>query len=125
LDKKDPLYDRVNAALDKCLGKLHASQQADGSWGQGGGWAPVLQSSLSCSALEVAQASGKAVDAEKLARARSYQKKQVDTSGEKAVGRSEASAGVELYAFNGAFRGNASEAREADEVLKEAKDKGK
>lgn len=125
LDKKDPLYDRVNAALDKCLGKLHASQQADGSWGQGGGWAPVLQSSLGCSALEVAQASGKTVDAEKLARAREYQKKQVDTSGEKAVGRTESSAGVELYAFNGAFRGNASDAREADTVLNDAKDKGK
>jgi Squalene-hopene cyclase C-terminal domain len=124
LEKTDPLYDRVNAALDKCLGKLHASQQADGSWGQGGGWAPVLCSSLSCSALEIAQASGKKVDAGTLDKAHAYQKQQVTTSGGSAVAKSESSAGVELYAFNGAFRANASEARDADVKLQEAVSKG-
>jgi hypothetical protein len=51
MDKSDALYQRVDKALDKCLAKLHASQQQDGGWGEAGGWAPVLMSSLSCSAL--------------------------------------------------------------------------
>jgi hypothetical protein len=37
----------VDRALDKTLSKLYGSQQKDGSWGKKGGWAPVLQSSLS------------------------------------------------------------------------------
>jgi Squalene-hopene cyclase C-terminal domain len=125
LPEDDPLHARVDAALDKCLAKLEASQQDDGGWGQGGGWAPVLQSSLSCSALEIAQASGKGVDKAKLAKARDYQKKQVDVSGGRAVAKTGAAAGVELYAFNGALRGNASDAREAESVLRAAKAEGK
>ena len=74
----------------------------------------MLQSSLGCSALEIAQANGKDVDGKKLAKAREYQKKQVDVSGGRAVAKTDAAAGVELYAFNGALRGNASEAREAE-----------
>ncbi|MEX0612084.1 MAG: hypothetical protein WD229_08175, partial [Pirellulales bacterium] len=76
----DPLHKRTDAALDKCLAKLQASQDEDGGWGQGGGWAPVLQSSLGCSALEIASANGKQVDKDRLARARNYQKGQVDVS---------------------------------------------
>jgi hypothetical protein len=116
----DELHIRADAALDKCLSKLQASQEADGGWGQGGGWAPVLQSSLSCSALEIAQANGKLVDKDKLAKARDYQKNQVVVSAGGAVARTEAAAGVELYAFNGAFRGNAAEARQAQSVIQDA-----
>ena len=125
LDKSDPLFDRVDKSLDKCLAKLEASQQDDGGWGQGGGWAPVLQSSLSCSALEIAQANGKEVDEKKLTRARHYQKQQIDVSSGKAVARTEAAAGVELYAFNGALRGGAAETREASSAIEEAKAEGK
>jgi hypothetical protein len=125
LGKDDPLHKRADAALDKCLAKLEASQEQDGGWGQGGGWAPVLQSSLGCSALEIAHTNGKQVDSKKLAKAREYQKKQVDVSGGRAVAKTEAAAGIELYAFNGALRGNASEAREAESVIRDAVDKGK
>ena len=79
LAKGSPLHARVDAALDRCLRKLQASQLPNGSWGGGGGWAPVLQSSLSTSALELAQAAGKPVDA-KLARARDYQKGNYDAA---------------------------------------------
>jgi hypothetical protein len=125
LAKDDPLFKRTDAALDKCLAKLQASQQEDGGWGQGGGWAPVLQSSLGCSALEIAQANGKDVDKSRLAKAREYQKQQVDVSSGRAVAKTETAAGVELYAFNSALRGNASEAREAESLIQEAKDRGK
>lgn len=123
LPKDDPLRLRVDAALDKCLAKLQVSQREDGSWGKGGGWAPVLQSSLSCSALEIAAANGKQVDKEVLEKAREYQKSNYDTSSGKA--KAEAAAGVELYAFGGALRGNASEAREADALVNQAKADGK
>jgi hypothetical protein len=123
LPNSDALYARVDAALDKCLVKLQASQQDDGGWG-GGGWAPVLQSSLGCSALEIASANGKEVDRDKLAKAREYQKQQVDTSGPGVEVRTEAAAGVQLYAFGGAIRGNASDAAEASRLIEEAKQTG-
>ena len=123
LPKDNPLRLRVDAALDKCLAKLQVSQQADGSWGKGGGWAPVLQSSLSCSALEMAAANGKQVDKKVLEKARQYQKSNYDIKSGRA--KSEAAAGVELYAFGGALRGNASEAREADSIVDEAKRLGR
>lgn len=121
--KDDPMRLRVDAALDKCLAKLQVSQQADGSWGHGGGWAPVLESSLSCSALEIAAANGKQIDRKVLDKARDYQKSNYDTKLGKAD--SSAAAGVELYAFGGALRGNAPEAREADSIVRRAKDEGK
>ncbi len=121
--EKDPMHLRIDAALDKCLAKLQVSQQADGSWGKGGGWAPVLQSSLSCSALEIAAANGKQVDQEVLDKARKYQKDNFDVSSGRA--KSEAAAGVELYAFGGSLRGNASDAREAQQQISKAKEEGK
>ncbi len=117
-----PLRKRVEAALERCVRKLEASQLVDGNWSGGGGWAPVLQSSLSTSALEMAQAAGTRVDADKLERARRYQKNNYDA----ASGRAEAgaAAGVELYAFSSAQRANAAEAALAAGYLREAKDKG-
>jgi hypothetical protein len=132
------LFARTDAALDMCLAKLQAAQQTDGGWGRGGGWAPVLQSSLSTSALEIAKANGKTVDESKLVAARAYQKNQVQVavaapaagaagpgggivSGPATVTAStDASAGVALYSFNGAFRGNAVEAAEAESVVRDA-----
>jgi hypothetical protein len=127
LPKDDPLYKRTDAALDKCVAKLQTSQDKDGGWGQGGGWAPVLQSSLSCSALEIAKASGKNVDGKKLELAREHQKGQVLVTDGKAAVTAPAksrSANVDLYAFNGAFRGNASDARQAQSAVQEAVRKG-
>jgi hypothetical protein len=122
LAKGSPLHQRVDAALDRCVHKLEESQQADGAWNGAGGWAPVLQSSLSTSALEMAQAAGKRVDGDKLDRARKYQKGNYDA----ATGRAEAgaAAGVELYAFSSAQRAGAAEAMDAIGYLQTAKDKG-
>ena len=99
---------RIDKALDKCLGKLNESQQKDGSWNVGGGWASVLQSSLGCSALEYAQAAGKQVDEKRLDSARKYQLGNFDAS--TGATKTEAAAGVSLYAFNGSLRGNAAQA---------------
>jgi hypothetical protein len=116
------LYARVDAALDKCLRKLESTQKEDGSWNGGGGWAPVLQSSLSCTALEIAQANGKQIDKECLDKARKYQKKNVNVTTGRAS--ADAAAGVELYAFSAGQRANAAEAREAKDVIRWAKEAG-
>jgi len=117
-----PLRERVDAALDKCLAKLEGSQQTDGSWG-GGGWAPVLQSSLGCQALELAIVGGKKIDPRALEGARGYQTANFDVD----TGRADASAaaGVELYALGASNRAAASRARAAQQVVDEAKKEGK
>ena len=119
---KDPLHDRASAALDKCLAKLTSSQQQNGSWGKGG-WAPVLQSSLGTTALELAQVAGKNVDMDDLRRARAYQKGNFDAK----TGKVDASsgAGVALYSFAGAQRASAGEARAAQQLVDQAKKEGK
>ncbi|MCA9235519.1 MAG: hypothetical protein KDA44_08600 [Planctomycetales bacterium] len=123
LPADDPLRERTDKALDVCLAKIQQSQQSNGSWGEGGGWAPVLCSSLACSSLEIASASGKAIDKTVLRRAQDYQKGNYDV----ASGRADASAaaGVELYAFNGSFRGNATDAAQAEAIVTKAKAEGK
>ncbi len=116
------LAGRVRKGLEKCVTKIAQSQSADGSW-QGGSWAPVLQSSLMCNALEMAQAHGMKVDEKALDRAREYQKAQVD-AGSGAVATS-AAAGVALYAVAGNLRASASQAKAADDAVKVAKAEGK
>jgi hypothetical protein len=122
LKKGSPLRQRADAALERCVRKLESSQLVDGNWGGGGGWAPVLQASLSTSALEMAQAAGARVDGDKLERARRYQKNNYDAATGKAA--SGAAAGVELYAYSSAQRANAAEAVEAAGYMREAKEKG-
>jgi hypothetical protein len=123
IPQSDRLYGRVDKALDKCLKKLQEGQQKDGSWNVAGGWAPVLQSSLGCNALELAQAAGKPVAADQLDKARSYQKDNYDAKSGKV--NAAAGAGVGLYAFSGAQRANAAESRAADELVAKAKQEGK
>ena len=122
LPKKDKLRVRVDKAIDKCIAKIQSSQQKDGSW-KGGGWAPVLQSSLAGQALEIAQAAGKQVDQKALDLARRNQKDNFDANSGKA--RADAAAGVELYAFAGAQRASAAETWEANDLLDKAKKEGK
>ena len=119
----DPLRKRVDKCLDECVAKLEAAQGQDGSWNVGGGWAPVLQSSIATSALEFADAAGKQIDADKLARARDYQKGNYDRSSGRI--RATAGAGVALYALSSSQRANAAEARAAEDLIQEAKDKGR
>jgi hypothetical protein len=124
LEKASDLHSRVDRALTKCLKKLESSQNEDGSWNRGGGWAPVLQSSYACSTLEIAQIAGKKVDEQVLAKARNYQKGNFDTRTGKAES-SPAAAGVELYSFAGSQRSNASTARAGRDIIKQAKEEGK
>lgn len=122
LPKKSKLRKRVDQAIDKCIAKIQDSQQKDGSW-KGGGWAPVLQSSLAEQALEIAQSAGKKIDKEVLNRARKNQKDNFDDDSGKV--RSDKAAGIELYAFAGAQRATASETLEANDILTKAKAEGK
>lgn len=132
---EDPLRARVDAALSVCLERLQRSQQVEGHWG-GGGWAPVLQAATACSALELAQASGKTVDPDVLARARDWQKGNVRApttsiapGAEGAVvdraGTEAMSAGVQLYAYSGGQRANAAEASAARALVDAAKKDGR
>jgi hypothetical protein len=123
LQKGSDLHSRVDKALTKCLKKLESSQNEDGSWNRGGGWAPVLQSSYACSTLEIAQIAGKTVDEKVLAKARNYQKGNFDTRSGKA--ESGYGAGVELYSFAGSQRGYASTARAGRDIVQQAKEEGK
>ena len=122
LPSKDPLHDRTSAALDKCLAKLQSSLEQNGSWGKGG-WAPVLQSSLGTTALELAQVAGKDINLDGLRRARAYQKGNFNAK----TGAVDASpaAGVALYSFAGAQRASAGEARAAQQLVDDAKKAGK
>ena len=123
LPQTDPWYDRVDKALSECLARMERTQQDDGSWNRGGGWAPVLQSAWNCNSLELAEAVGRQVDSKKLKLAKDYQKKNVDKVTGTAT--SSAAAGVELYAFSGSLRGNAAEASQAQQVIETAKREGK
>lgn len=122
LPPDDPLAVPADQALDKCLRKLTGAQGPDGSWNEGGGWAPVLQSSLSLNALELAQVAGKKVDLDLMHKAREAQKGNYSL----ATGRasSSAGAGVELYAYSSAQRAAASDARIAVEAIEKAKKEG-
>jgi len=122
LPREHALHGRVDKALDKCLTKLQTSQKQDGSWNFAG-WAPVLQSSAGCTALELAQAAGKKINQKALDKAREYQKGNFDVASGSA--KKEAAAGVELYSFAGAQRGNAAESRVAEDIVAQAKRDGK
>jgi hypothetical protein len=115
------LEDRVAAALDKCLRKLEQAQATDGSW-QDQAWAPVLQSAMANAALEQAQAAGRPVDDAVLQRAKAYQRRNVDAA--TGAVRTEAAAGISLYAISSSQRAAAPEARAALERLQEAKERG-
>lgn len=115
------LHARVDQALERCLRKLAAAQTESGHWGSGG-WAPILQTSAACTAMEFAQASGKTIDQDGLRRARHSQ--QTLTRAPAAAAGSPVEmdgmdAGVELYGFAGSQRANASEARTASTVIAE------
>ncbi|MBL9075852.1 MAG: hypothetical protein JNL08_00025 [Planctomycetes bacterium] len=124
------LRPRVTAALDVCLRKIESSQGQDGSWAAGG-WAPVLQSSNMCTALELAGLAGRAIDHEKLARARDYQRQQVTATSGPVGGtvdyapKADAAAGVSLYASAANQRGVVAEAKVAEQLVEAGKREGK
>src|SRR5262245_16731660 len=63
---------RVRRGLEKCVAKIERNQQGDGSWNVGGGWAPVLGTSLASRSLYEASQKGVRVDEQVMARAETY-----------------------------------------------------
>src|SRR6266568_3361122 len=54
---------RVRRALEKCVAKIEKNQQNDGSWNVGGGWAPILGTSMASRSLDIADKKGVRVQA--------------------------------------------------------------
>ena len=81
---------RVRKALEKCVAKIEGNQQRDGSWNAGGGWAPILGTSMASRSLYEAQQKGVKVEARAMAAADIYTK-------QAAPAGTPASAGVALY----------------------------
>lgn len=63
---------RVRKGLEKCVAKIERNQGSDGSWNVGGGWAPVLGTSLASRSLYEAGKKGVRVDEKVMARADAY-----------------------------------------------------
>ena len=87
------LDDRVRAALEVCVRKIEAHQQADGSWNISGGWAPILGTSMASQSLDRAREKGLSVEARVLERVDEY----TETIAADAEASAPASAGIELY----------------------------
>jgi hypothetical protein len=86
---------RVTANLGKCIAKIEKNQQKDGSWNQGGGWAPIISTSIASRSLYNAQQKGNAVDPTCLTKVDEYTRGNWDN--EKKQFRASDAAGVELY----------------------------
>jgi hypothetical protein len=63
---------RVRRSLEKCVAKIQTSQLTDGSWNIGGGWAPILGTSMASRSLYAAQQKGVSLDPKVMARADRY-----------------------------------------------------
>lgn len=112
---------RVGSALEKCVDKIEKNQQADGSWNSGGGWAPVISTSLASRSLAEARKKGVEVDDDVLLRVDTYTKDQFDGK-QGAFKPSGADAGVALYSVAQAFE-QASRTEESVEENKELLEK--
>ncbi|HEV8485962.1 MAG TPA: prenyltransferase/squalene oxidase repeat-containing protein [Blastocatellia bacterium] len=85
---------RIRRGLEKCVAKIQKNQTKDGSWNVGGGWAPLLGTSLASRSLYEAGKKGVAVDREVLARADGYTVKNQQDRDSLARGGSVGGAGV-------------------------------
>jgi hypothetical protein len=86
---------RVRASLGKCIAKVEKNQHKDGSWNQGGGWAPIISTSIASRSLYNAQLKGNTVDQSCLDKVEKYTASNFDPKTRNFKG--EAAAGVELY----------------------------
>jgi hypothetical protein len=84
---------RVRKALEKCVAKIESNQQRDGSWNVGGGWAPILGTSMASRSLFEARKKGVKVEEKTMAMADTYTKDAAKSPAKAAP----ASAGVALY----------------------------
>ena len=69
------LNTRVRRNLEKCVAKIEKNQMKDGSWNIGGGWAPILGTSMASQSLHMAQAKGVRVNTEVSANVQAYTQK--------------------------------------------------
>src|SRR5262249_55033629 len=51
---------RIRRNLQKCVAKIEKAQLKDGSWNLGGGWAPILGTSIASQSLYIANTKGPA-----------------------------------------------------------------
>lgn len=114
--------ERIEKALQKCVGRIEKEQDNDGGW-KGGGWAPVLQSALADHALESAKDAGISVDSTVIERSKNYQKGNFDTATKSAI--TGKAAGVMLYSLSSTTRSSAKEASRAKKMVEQAKKEGK
>jgi hypothetical protein len=63
---------RVRRGLEKCVAKIERNQMKDGSWNVGGGWTPLLGTSLASRSLYEADRKGVSVNKDVLKRAATY-----------------------------------------------------
>ncbi len=110
------LENRINAAMDKCIGKLEKEQLADGSWNTSG-WAPVLNSAMANTALEYGNKAGRKVKKDVLERSQQYQAGNYDDKSGGIV--SDRAAGISLYAYSSTQRATAQDAQEVEALIKE------
>ena len=118
----DRLKKRIEHALDKCVNRIQQSQDADGSW-KDGGWAPVLQSALANNALESAGDVGREIDSAVLVRGYKYQNGNFDVNTNSVV--TGKAAGVMLYGLSSTTRASAKESKRAKDLVQKAKKDGK
>jgi hypothetical protein len=86
---------RLRGSLGKCIAKIEKNQQKDGSWNQGGGWAPIISTSIASRSLYNAQQKGNPVDVACLKKVEEYTTSNFDPKNKQFKG--DAGAGVELY----------------------------
>lgn len=121
LEKESKFYQRVFRSVNMGVDMVQTNLDAQGRT-KGAGWAGVLQSAYATSVLESGQAAGAWVDENKLEKSKEYQRGNYNPVSEKTETRD--GAGVMLYAVSGSARANAKQARKANELILEAKDKG-
>jgi hypothetical protein len=114
--------ERIENALQKCVGRIEKEQDTDGGW-KGGGWAPVLQSALADKALESAKDAGMAVNDAVIRKSKQYQQSNFDTATQSAI--TGKAAGVMLYSLSSTARSSAKEARRAKMLVEKGKKEGK
>jgi hypothetical protein len=77
---------RIRSGLEKCVAKIERNQMKDGSWNVGGGWAPLLGTSLASRSLYAAGQKGVVVNREVMMAADAYTVKNQKDRDSMAVG---------------------------------------
>jgi hypothetical protein len=93
---------RIRSGLEKCVAKIERNQMKDGSWNVGGGWAPLLGTSLASRSLYAAGQKGVVVNQEVMMAADAYTVKNQKDRASMARGGVGSGAGVGAGSGSGA-----------------------